>query len=43
MLVSKRPALGPTQISYLVTTGAVTLLVQGLGLESDQCSAEVQS
>lgn len=43
MLVSKGPALGPTQSSYLVTTRAVTLTVKGLGCESDQCSAKVQS
>jgi hypothetical protein len=43
MHVSKRPALGPTQTSYLVATGAVTLLLKGLGCESDQCSAKVQN
>jgi len=37
MLVFK----GPTQTSYLVTTGTVTLPVKGLGHESDHCSAKV--
>jgi hypothetical protein len=42
MLVSKGPALGPMQ-TYLVATGAVTLLVKGLGHESDHCSAKVEN
>jgi len=41
--VSKGPALGPIQTSYLVITWAVTLMVKGLGYESGQCSAKVQS